>query len=67
MTGVDLFAGGGDMGEIMRSTDWCSTKLGAVDTWPKVSGPCLVSCSAAAFPWGEGVVGKGAVFYITLS
>ncbi len=32
---MDLFAGGGEMGAIMRSTDWSKTKLGPVEDWPK--------------------------------
>jgi signal transduction histidine kinase len=29
----DVFAGGGQMGELMRSFDWASTPLGPPDTW----------------------------------
>jgi PAS domain S-box-containing protein len=29
----DCFAGGGQMGELMRSFDWSKTPLGAVETW----------------------------------
>jgi len=32
---ADLFAGGGEMGAIMRSTDWSKTKLGPVEQWPR--------------------------------
>ncbi|WP_438041736.1 ATP-binding protein [Sorangium sp. So ce128] len=30
----DCFAGGGEMGALMRSIDWAKTKLGPVATWP---------------------------------
>ncbi|GBO56699.1 two-component hybrid sensor and regulator [Pseudanabaena sp. lw0831] len=29
-----MFAGGGEMGELMRSLDWSRTPLGAVESWP---------------------------------
>lgn len=32
---VDLFAGGGEMGALMRQTDWSATPLGPVDRWPQ--------------------------------
>ncbi len=31
----DVFAGGGQMGELMRSIDWSATPLGPVDGWPQ--------------------------------
>ncbi|MFL9453978.1 MULTISPECIES: hypothetical protein [Nostocales] len=30
-----LFAGGGEMGALMRSHDWANSKLGSVETWPQ--------------------------------
>ena len=30
-----LFAGGGEMGALMRSHDWSKSKLGPVETWPQ--------------------------------
>jgi PAS domain S-box-containing protein len=30
-----VLAGGGEMGALMRRTDWSSTPLGAVETWPQ--------------------------------
>ena len=32
---ANLFAGGGEMGALMRQTDWAKTKLGPVETWPR--------------------------------
>ncbi len=31
----DVFAGGGEMGELMRSHDWSKTSLGPVENWPQ--------------------------------
>ena len=30
-----LFAGGGEVGSLMRQVDWSSTPLGPVETWPQ--------------------------------
>lgn len=30
---LNLFAGGGEMGALMRQTDWTKTRLGPIDTW----------------------------------
>ena len=32
---AELFAGGGEMSALMRSTDWSKTKLGPVESWPR--------------------------------
>jgi len=32
---ADLFAGGGEMGALLRETDWGATPLGPVDRWPQ--------------------------------
>lgn len=31
--GRDIFAGGGEMGALMRALDWSKTPLGPVETW----------------------------------
>ncbi|MGA8530974.1 MAG: ATP-binding protein [Acidobacteriaceae bacterium] len=31
----DLFAGGGELGELMRRTEWSQTPLGPADSWPQ--------------------------------
>ena len=31
----DLFAGGGEVGALMRQVDWSATPLGPVETWPQ--------------------------------
>jgi PAS domain S-box-containing protein len=32
---ADVFAGGGEMGALMRAHDWSATPLGPVETWPQ--------------------------------
>jgi PAS domain S-box-containing protein len=32
---ADFLSGGGELGALMRSTDWASTPLGRVETWPQ--------------------------------
>jgi signal transduction histidine kinase len=53
---MDLFAGGGEMGAIMRSTDWSKTKLGPVEDWPKSLRTMLGVVLGSRFPmllwWG---------------
>jgi signal transduction histidine kinase len=52
----DLFAGGGDMGALMRATDWSKTGLGPVETWPKSLKTMLGVLLGSRFPmllwWG---------------
>jgi signal transduction histidine kinase len=52
----DLFAGGGDMGALMRSTDWSKTGLGPVEEWPKSLKTMLGVLLGSRFPmllwWG---------------
>jgi signal transduction histidine kinase len=53
----DLFAGGGDMGALMRATDWSKTGLGPVETWPKSLKTMLGVLLGSRFPmllwWGS--------------
>src|SRR5213593_666688 len=53
---ADLFAGGGEMGALMRATDWSKTKLGPVETWPKSLRTMLGVVLGSRFPmllwWG---------------
>src|SRR5258708_25987397 len=53
---ADLFAGGGEMGAIMRSTDWSKTKLGPLEQWPKSLRTMLGAVLGSRFPmllwWG---------------
>jgi len=52
----DLFAGGGEMGALMRQTDWAKTKLGPVENWPGSLKTMLGVVLGSRFPmllwWG---------------
>src|SRR5262249_11359531 len=52
----DLFAGGGEMGALVRSTDWSKTKLGPVESWPSSLRTMLGVVLGSRFPmllwWG---------------
>jgi signal transduction histidine kinase len=52
----DLFAGGGEMGALMRQTDWAKTKLGPVENWPRSLKTMLGVVLGSRFPmllwWG---------------
>ena len=56
MASVDLFAGGGEMGALMRATDWSKTKLGPVAAWPQSLKTMLGVVLGSRFPmllwWG---------------
>jgi signal transduction histidine kinase len=53
---ADLFAGGGEMGALMRTTDWSKTRLGPVDAWPSSLKTMLGVVLGSRFPmllwWG---------------
>ena len=53
---LDFLAGGGKMGEIIRSKDWSATALGAPDKWPQSLRTAVSICIASNFPiaiaWG---------------
>ena len=53
---TDPFAGGGEMGALMRSTDWSKTKLGPVENWPSSLRTMLGAVLGSRFPmllwWG---------------
>jgi signal transduction histidine kinase len=55
-TAEDLFAGGGEMGALMRSVDWSRTPLGPVESWPQSLrtsvGILLTSGYPMYIPWG---------------
>lgn len=52
----DLFAGGGEMGAMMRAMDWSATKLGPLETWPNSLKTMLGVILGSRFPmllwWG---------------
>lgn len=56
----EVFAGGGEMGAFMRSIDWSTTPLGAVEHWPQSLRTAVSICLASYFPmliwWGPELV-----------
>ena len=56
----EVFAGGGEMGALMRSIDWSATPLGAVERWPQSLRTAVSICLASDFPmliwWGPELV-----------
>ncbi len=56
----EVFAGGGEMGALMRSIDWSTTPLGAVEQWPQSLRTAVSICLASYFPmliwWGPELV-----------
>jgi PAS domain S-box-containing protein len=57
---AELFQGGGEMGDLMRSIDWASTAVGAVETWPQSLRTVLSILLASEHPiflwWGPELV-----------
>jgi PAS domain S-box-containing protein len=55
-----FLSGGGEMGELTRSFDWCATSLGAPDQWPHSLKTTLGIILHSAFPmflfWGEELI-----------
>src|SRR5215472_15319241 len=53
-------AEGGDMGALMRATDWSKTSLGPVEHWPQALRTSVSTCLNCAFPillwWGPDLV-----------
>jgi hypothetical protein len=58
--GDGVFADGGEMGALMRSTDWSKTALGLVSTWPQSLRTTVSTCLNSRFPiliwWGPEMV-----------
>lgn len=56
----DIFAAGGEMGELMRTLDWSQTPLGPVEQWPQSLRTAVSICLASRFPmliwWGPELV-----------
>ena len=55
-----LFAGGGEMGALMRSFDWSRTPLGPAERWPQSLRTAVSICLRSRFPilvwWGRDLV-----------
>jgi PAS domain-containing protein len=58
--GYELLSKGGEMGELIRSHNWASTPLGAIDTWPQSLLTTLNILLHAQFPmflwWGDELI-----------
>ncbi|MGI9057960.1 MAG: ATP-binding protein [Ktedonobacteraceae bacterium] len=56
----DIFSGGGEMGQFMRSLDWAKTPLGPSESWPQSLRTTISICLASRFPmliwWGPELV-----------
>jgi signal transduction histidine kinase len=56
----DFLAGGGQMGAMMRGTDWAATPLGPLDAWPQSLRTTVSTCLNSRFPifiwWGRELV-----------
>ena len=52
----ELFGKGGEMGALMRATDWTKTPLGLVGSWPQSLQTAVSICLLSRFPiliwWG---------------
>ncbi|WP_164015112.1 ATP-binding protein [Pyxidicoccus trucidator] len=55
-----VLSGGGEMGALMRSTDWSKTALGPVEQWPQSLRTSVSTCLNSRFPlfvwWGPELV-----------
>ena len=53
---LNWLAGGGEMGELIRSMDWSTTPLGPLHTWPQSLRTSVSLCLSSTFPilvcWG---------------
>jgi len=53
---LSFLAGGGEMGERMRSLDWSTTPLGVAESWPHSLRSAVSTCIGSRFPivlyWG---------------
>ena len=58
--GDELFAGGGELGELMRQRDWSATPLGPVEGWPRALRTCVRIMLTSRQPmfvwWGDELI-----------
>jgi signal transduction histidine kinase len=56
----EFLAGGGEMGELIRSYDWASSPLGPVENWPQSLKTCVRIILTSSQPmfvwWGEDLI-----------
>ena len=59
-TAADLFASGGELGSLMRTTDWSKTALGPVESWPQNLKTCVRIVLTSRQPmfvwWGDQLI-----------
>src|SRR5579863_6679999 len=57
---LDLFAGGGELGGLMREKDWSQTPLGEPEKWPQSLKTCVRIVLTSRQPmfvwWGEELI-----------
>ena len=57
---LDFLAGGGEMGELIRTYDWSRTPLGPIDSWPKSLRTCVQIMLTSRQPiwigWGSDLI-----------
>lgn len=57
---ADCLRGGGEIGALMRATDWSRTKVGPVESWPQSLRTSVSTCLNSRFPiliwWGRELV-----------
>jgi hypothetical protein len=55
-----LFAGGGELGRLMRQVDWSETSLGPVESWPQSLRTCVRIVLTSRQPmfvwWGDDLI-----------
>lgn len=55
-----LFAGGGEMGALMRSHDWSQSSLGSVENWPQSLKTSIRIILGSRYPmfiwWGQDLI-----------
>ena len=56
----DIFTGGGEMGQLMRSLDWSNSPLGPYENWPQSLRTTISICLSSRFPmliwWGPELI-----------
>lgn len=56
MSSLSFLQSGGEMGEVVRATDWSQSSLGAIESWPQSLRTSISLCLASNFPiaiaWG---------------
>jgi PAS domain S-box-containing protein len=60
LTAIDWLIGGGEMGQLIRSMDWSTTPLGAIESWSQSLRTAASICLNSRFPmviwWGPDLI-----------